>query len=359
MANMSENTSTNAAFNNMAAAVSGLQEYLQNQHHQNTSSGSGSGSLSIKMPHFSGDERELASIWILQAEEAFQAKNISDDKKVSTAVTSIFGGALSWCLSSKQDLLKASAEGDQEPAFIKWSIFSQGLKEAFPAHNEQVELRKMLRSMRQTGRASEYAAKLRILCGLTKNMGECDALLNYAKGLKPETKAEVDYNSPETLKEAIEIATKFDSAFYGAANPERCFSYLDRSINDSHGGYAQRIPEPNPPFPGGLDYTQDYASRGFSRGRARGSHFRGGFFRGRGGRGRGRGRGRGGWQNSGGIWKRESADDKKKHLQKQLDLLNNACFNCHQTGHNSYDPDCPKNRAAGAQNVECGFSESE
>ena len=88
-------TAAGQAFNNMASAVSELQKYLQSQQSRIPSAPSGSGSVSVQIPPFSGSEQELANIWILQAEEAFAAKNVPPEKKVSTAVLSLSVVALS------------------------------------------------------------------------------------------------------------------------------------------------------------------------------------------------------------------------------------------------------------------------
>ena len=52
--------------------------------------------------------------------------------------------------------------------------------------------------------------------------------MHYTKGLKPETKGEVNYNAPETLDEAIDIASKYYAAFHCRPSPQRLFSYLDQ-----------------------------------------------------------------------------------------------------------------------------------
>lgn len=354
------------AFNNMAAAVAGLQQYLQNQHSNSDSSAPNSGSVSIQIPQFSGSDRELASIWLLQAEEAFNAKSVAENKKVSTAVLSLFGGALSWYLAAKDDMLKESRDEQGTSLFIKWSVFVKELKGAFPVHNEQVELRKLLRNLRQTARVSEYTAKFRVLHGLISKMDECDALLNYTEGLKPEIRAEVDYNSPQTLKDAIDIASKFDTAFYGRLNPQRYFSYLSQhskpflATTGDIPSFCRETVQSDACNPDNMEI--DNLERVLGRGRygayrPMGWSWRRG--RGRGFRGRGRGllNGTRGWHGS--VRKVQSAEERKRQLQRQLDYLNNACYNCHQPGHSSYDKDCPKSKIGRFQNLECEEQEKE
>ena len=87
-------------------------------------------------------DSELAAIWLLQAEEAFTAKNLPKEKQVATATLSLSGGALSWYLAAKQKLQERSEEQGQATSFIIWSVFTDGLKKAFPVHNEQCSFAK-------------------------------------------------------------------------------------------------------------------------------------------------------------------------------------------------------------------------
>ena len=43
-------------------------------------------------------------------------------------------------------------------------------------------------------------------------MGPLDQVMHFVDGLKYTTKAEVNYQGPETLEEAIDIAIAFDTA---------------------------------------------------------------------------------------------------------------------------------------------------
>ena len=79
-----------AAFSQMGSALANLQQYLQAQ----PVSG-GSGGVSLQLPTYSGSEAEFASLWLLQTEEVFAAKNVQENKKVSLAVSILSGGALS------------------------------------------------------------------------------------------------------------------------------------------------------------------------------------------------------------------------------------------------------------------------
>jgi len=48
--------------------------------------------------------------------------------------------------------------------------------------------------------------------GQIANMDEMDKVMHFVNGLKMATQVEVNYNMPQTLKMAIEIAIRYDTA---------------------------------------------------------------------------------------------------------------------------------------------------
>ena len=48
-----------------------------------------------------------------------------------------------------------------------------------------------------------------------ETIDEADKILYFTKGLKAATKAEVNYHSPESLEDAVLMATTYDTAMYG------------------------------------------------------------------------------------------------------------------------------------------------
>lgn len=113
------------AFASMASAIADLQSYLQEQ-----SQAAGSG-VALKMQAYSGSDNKVASLWILQTEEALSAKNAKDDKKASMGASRLSGGALSWHFGEKADLLEQSGESGQPGEHAKRSIFKMSIKELF------------------------------------------------------------------------------------------------------------------------------------------------------------------------------------------------------------------------------------
>ena len=56
-------------------------------------------------------------------------------------------------------------------------------------------------------------------------MSEIDQVIYFTEGLKPATRAEVAYKSPDTIEKAIELAIRFDTAMFGVRKPAAPKSY--------------------------------------------------------------------------------------------------------------------------------------
>ena len=128
---------------------------------RNASLGSGDGGkISVSIPKFSGFSTEIARLWLIQTEEILEAKSVTDAKKVANVVGSLGGGALAWYLGSKELMLQ---ESNQQFAcsFIKWEIFRAHLERNFPVAQEQINLRRILRGLKQTKGVDHYVAEFR------------------------------------------------------------------------------------------------------------------------------------------------------------------------------------------------------
>ena len=62
---------------------------------------------------------------------------------------------------------------------------------------------------------TEYTTRFLNTVGQITNMNELDQIENYIEGLKPVTKKELRIKNPQTMAEAIEAASNYDSAVFG------------------------------------------------------------------------------------------------------------------------------------------------
>ena len=76
----------------------------------------------------------------------------------------------------------------------------------------QHHLRQQIRQLRQTGSIRDYTSRFQDIIGQITGMGPLDQVMQYIEGLKLSTRAEVTYQAPDTLENAIATAIQYDAA---------------------------------------------------------------------------------------------------------------------------------------------------
>ncbi|CAG8550888.1 488_t:CDS:2 [Dentiscutata heterogama] len=122
----------------------------------------GSKGLNIHLPVFSGKDGENVLTWLLQVDLLFKAKKVEDEERLE---------------------------------------------------------------LRQISMVQEYAEKFRNLLGQIEEIVKPDKVMYFTEGLKGATKAEINYQAPKTLDEAVKLATSYDTAMYRTKNN---YNYLSR-----------------------------------------------------------------------------------------------------------------------------------
>src|SRR5581483_5053808 len=135
-------------------------------------------------------------------------------------------------------------------AFTSWDQFKKELRTAFQPPHYQQHLRRQLKSLVQTGTVQEYASQFRNLVSQIDDMHQLDRVAYFVEGLKPATRMEVSYKSPETLDDAIETASRYDTAMFGLGRPTGSFT--------SRGYQPQKRNQQSRPIPMELDHTETY-----------------------------------------------------------------------------------------------------
>ena len=201
--------------------------------------------ISVSIPTFRGEPNENANSWLLQVRNIFLAQGIKDNHtRIYYAGTGLQGAALHWYLQ------KISVTG----AFTDWNDFAKKLREAFEPPHYQQHLRKQLKQLRQTGSVHEYGTQFRNLVGQITVMEELDKVAYFVDGLKPATRMEVNYQSPETLDDAWKLALRYDTAMFGLGRPQ---SGNYRPMHQSHKGFTDhRGYKPSNPTPMELGRTE-------------------------------------------------------------------------------------------------------
>lgn len=186
--------------------------------------------INLQLPSFHGRAGENVTSWLFQIDEVFQARNISDASRLHYVVGSLKEAALQWYQNRVQ------SDTNRTP-FADWNAFSEAILKAFQPPNYQRVLRLQLEKLKQTTTVQDYVYRFRNVVGQIKGMGEDDQVIAFMRGLKSATRSEVNYQNPENLEKAIEIAIRFDTANYG---PRKLLNYQGYNVYDTATTTSQR-----------------------------------------------------------------------------------------------------------------------
>src|SRR5215213_2249375 len=170
--------------------------------------------ISVRIPIYKGEPKENIVAWLLQVQTVFKAQGItSDAARIHYAATGLEAAALHWYLN------KVVAAGENVAPFEEWTAFVNDIRQAFQPPNYQHHLRQQLKRLKQTGSVQEYGSQFRNIIGQIENMNEIDKVTYFIEGLKPATRMEVAYQSPNTFDEAWALAIRYDTAMFGNNRP--------------------------------------------------------------------------------------------------------------------------------------------
>lgn len=101
------------------------------------------------------------------------------------------------------------------PSDLTWETVKTALLDYFVRPNHMRRLRDQWAEARQIGTVSDYYAYLaRLAMQLNTNISEEEFLDKFIRGLKPNTRTELEFRDPKTIHEAVKWADLFDARFY-------------------------------------------------------------------------------------------------------------------------------------------------
>jgi len=192
--------------------------------------GGGSSGLQLKLPHFYGKAGENVTTWIFQCESVFNAKKIEDNiQRLNYMPGCLHEAALHWYQNTCM-----MATVHEDPFDNDWNIFVASIKKAFqPPHYQQI-LRRQLKTLKQTGQVQDYVYKFRNLVSQIEEMGQLDQVMHFVEGLKSATRVKVNYCTPDTLTDVIEVAIAYDTARFGPGRALSSSNHHQQSYSHSN-----------------------------------------------------------------------------------------------------------------------------
>ena len=171
-----------------------------------------------RIEFFSGtqSETEDVSMWLVSMKNALTADfgRVLTEQHIRKASTRLKSAALAW-YTDMVGFDDGTAETPRPFPFEDWSAFAVALKTEFQVEAVDNGNRKKLLELKQSSSIVDYVMKFRKLKAPIANMSEEEAINLFKFGLKKAVASEIEYRAPETLKETIEIAVKFETAKFG------------------------------------------------------------------------------------------------------------------------------------------------
>ena len=101
---------------------------------------------------------------------------------------------------------------------IHFVDFKREFIKYFEPLNPVKKARDRLATLRQTGALQSYVNEFRELTNQATDMTETEKLDRIVRGLKPRTRMEVEVRDPKTLDDAIVVADRIETIFFGRAD---------------------------------------------------------------------------------------------------------------------------------------------
>jgi hypothetical protein len=152
-------------------------------------------------PEFSGKKGENFPLWCARVETLLNNICCPREKWVDVSDVAIKDVAATW----SWNIRRINPE-------IDWNQWKESMESMFQPASYQHCLRKQLRMLKQKTDVRSYVGEFMAIAGQIKSMDQADLIGYFIDGLKKSTKEEVDYRVPDTIQEAIKIATNFDEA---------------------------------------------------------------------------------------------------------------------------------------------------
>jgi hypothetical protein len=111
-----------------------------------------------------------------------------------------------------------------DPSTLTWDTVKTALLEYFVRPNHTRRLRDQWAEARQTGSVTEYHTYLAQLAMQLGNTSQEEFLDKFIRGLKPNTRTELEFRDPRTIVEAVKWADTYDARYYRKKDQPRYYS---------------------------------------------------------------------------------------------------------------------------------------
>ena len=133
--------------------------------------------------------------------------------------------------------------GKEDPSTLTWSTVRAALLNYFVRPNHMRRLRDQWAEARQIGTVTEYHTYLAQIAMQLGNISEEEFADKFIRGLKPNTRTELEFRDPKTIVEAVKWADTYDARFYRKKDNQRYYGSFssNSSYQDDNRGEPMQI----------------------------------------------------------------------------------------------------------------------
>lgn len=125
--------------------------------------------------------------------------------------------------------------GKEDPTTVTWEQVRAALLLYFVRPNHTRRLRDQWADARQIGTVLEYHTYLAQLAMQLGNIDEGEFLDRFIRGLKSNTRTELEFRDPPTITDAVKWADTYDARFYRRKDNKRYYGPLSTQQEDNRG----------------------------------------------------------------------------------------------------------------------------
>lgn len=158
------------------------------------------------------DARQIQN-WVFNMRQYLTLSSATPEQEVICAASYLEDDASIWFQGwFPKALASAGATPTRKKIYVPWDQFVEALRAAFLPPDHHRSLRQRLANLRQTGTLAEYIVEFRSI-RLSLDISEDEALDRFERGLRPYTQGQLALYAPDTVDQAIRMATKIDNAY--------------------------------------------------------------------------------------------------------------------------------------------------
>ena len=129
--------------------------------------------------------------------------------------------------------------GKEDPSTVMWATVKAALLDYFVRPNHTRRLRDQWAEARQTGSVTEYHTYLARIAMQLGNIAQDEFIDKFIRGLKPNTRTELEFRDPKTIEEAVKWADTFDARYYRKMNNQRYYGFLSPNNSYQEDNYGE------------------------------------------------------------------------------------------------------------------------